>query len=174
MSKIIDNLYLIAAVDQNWAIGNRDGLLFRIPADLQLNFRAKTLGEIVIMGRNTYKSLPGEKPLSDRLNIVLSRCMKTTSHDNVLICKSLDELWIILNNYQDRKVFVAGGAAIYKQLLPYCSLAYITKVLAVKNADRHMADLDKHTDWELVEESSVQVHNGDLRFFYTKYKQVII
>jgi hypothetical protein len=70
-------LYLIAAVDENWAIGYNNELLFRIPADLRLNLKKKTLGQVVVLGRKTLESLPGQRPLPDRVNIVVSRSLAT-------------------------------------------------------------------------------------------------
>ena len=62
---------LIAAVDQNWAIGNKNELLVRIPAD-QKFFRETTTGKVVVMGRKTLESFPNGLPLKNRTNIVLT------------------------------------------------------------------------------------------------------
>ena len=61
---------LIVAVDNNWGIGKNNTLLFRLPQDLD-HFKQTTIGNIVVMGSNTLKSLPKGKPLPDRTNIVL-------------------------------------------------------------------------------------------------------
>lgn len=171
MSKIVDNLYLIAAVDENWAIGYEGRLLFRIPEDLRFNFRARTVGQIVIMGRTTYESLPGKKPLPDRLNIVISRALAAADYENVLFCNSLAEVLEIIEGFKERKIFVAGGASVYRLMLPYCSLAFITKVKAVKRADRYMVNLDKDPDWDLIEESLPRTHGDNLRFSYATYRR---
>ena len=63
---------LIVAVDENWAIGNRNKLLVSIPADMKF-FREMTKGNVVVMGRKTMESFPGGQPLKKRTNIVLSR-----------------------------------------------------------------------------------------------------
>ena len=63
---------LIAAVDANWAIGNKGQLLTSIPEDMKF-FRAKTTGHVVVMGRKTLESFPNGKPLPNRTNIVLTR-----------------------------------------------------------------------------------------------------
>jgi len=169
MSKIYHNLNLIAAVDQNWALGNAGELLFRIPEDLTLNFRAKTLGQIVIMGRATFESLPGKKPLPDRLNIVLSRRRKVVEQAQVLICNDLAALWPIIEGERERQIFVAGGASVYRQLLPYCALAYITRIMAAGQADRRMTDLEQAEEWVLAGQSPVRTY-GDLRYYYATYK----
>ena len=63
---------LIAAVDNEWNIGNKGNLLFSLPDDMKF-FRTTTSGKIVVMGRKTLESFPGSKPLKNRINIVLSR-----------------------------------------------------------------------------------------------------
>ena len=61
---------LIAAVDQNWAIGYKDGLLIHIPDDMK-NFRRLTTGHTVVLGRKTLAGFPKGLPLSERRNIIL-------------------------------------------------------------------------------------------------------
>ena len=63
---------LIVAVDKNWAIGNKGGLLVRIPADHKM-FRQETPGKVVVLGRKTMDTFPGGQPLKNRDNIILSR-----------------------------------------------------------------------------------------------------
>ena len=62
---------LIAAVDKNWAIGNKGQLLVSIPQDQKM-FRDETMGKVIVMGRKTLESLPGAQPLYGRTNIVLT------------------------------------------------------------------------------------------------------
>ena len=171
MKKIYSNLYLIAAVDENWGLGYEGDLLFRIPEDLSLNFRAKTLGQIVIMGRATFESLPGQKPLPDRVTIVLSRREKRVNSENVLFCGAVADLWPIIEGYRERNIFVAGGASVYQQLLPHCALAYITKIKAARVADRRLADLDRDKEWVLIGQSPARTWEN-LRYYYATYKNI--
>ena len=67
-------MHLIAVVDENWGLGRRNGLLFRLPPDMR-RFQSLTTGGVVIMGRRTLESFPGGRPLKDRLNLVLSRAL---------------------------------------------------------------------------------------------------
>ena len=60
----------IVAVDNNWGIGYNGNLLEHIPADLK-DFKQLTTGQVVIMGRKTWDSLP-KKPLPNRLNIIIT------------------------------------------------------------------------------------------------------
>ena len=63
---------LIVAVDNNWAIGNKNKLLISIPADMK-NFRTLTTGNVIVMGRKTLESFPQGQPLGNRVNIVLTQ-----------------------------------------------------------------------------------------------------
>ena len=82
---------LIAAVDKNWAIGNKGQLLVRIPADHRM-FRQETLGKVVVYGRKTLETFPLAQPLDRRVNIVLS-----TNRDNKVkharVAPSIGELF---------------------------------------------------------------------------------
>ena len=80
---------LIAAVDENWAIGKNNQLLVRIPAD-QKFFREMTTGKAVIMGAVTFLSLPGQKPLKNRTNIILCDD-KSVTHPDAACFTSLEE-----------------------------------------------------------------------------------
>ena len=62
---------MIAAVDKNWAIGNKGGLLAHVSGDMKF-FRTKTTGNVVVLGRKTLATFPGGKPLKDRENIVIT------------------------------------------------------------------------------------------------------
>ena len=71
MNRNEDHMNLIAAVDENWAIGNKGQLLVRIPADHRM-FRQETLDKVVVYGRKTLETFPMAQPLDRRVNIVLS------------------------------------------------------------------------------------------------------
>ncbi len=62
----------ILSADLNWGIGYRGKLLQRVPEDMKY-FMKMTMGKVVVMGRETFESLPGKQPLKDRINIVLSK-----------------------------------------------------------------------------------------------------
>ena len=116
---------LIVAVDENWGIGKDNELLCRISADMK-NFRAVTMGHVLVLGRKTLESFPGKKPLPKRTHIVLT-ANKAYEAEGVILCHSLEELPAVLADYEDDDIFVIGGGSIYEQLLPQCKKAYITK-----------------------------------------------
>ena len=158
---------IIVAVDKNFGIGCDGKLLMHISEDMKF-FKATTIGNVVVMGKRTFESLPKGLPLIDRVNIVLSRD-KNFQNEAVTICRSLDELFIELKKFQTDSVFVIGGESIYTQLLPYSTDAYVTKIEDTFPADKHFTNLDTDCNWELAETSEEKTHN-DITFYFTKYK----
>ena len=152
---------LIAAVDNNWNIGNNGGLLVHIPQDMKF-FKEKTMGSVVVMGRKTLESFPGKKPLKGRTNIILTKDKDYQAEDTVMIVHDLEELTQVLATFekQDRDVFVIGGGSIYRQLLPLCDKAYITKVNISCEADTSMPNLDEDPQWRLRYVRKGGVYNG--------------
>ena len=147
----------ILHADRDWGIGKRNGLMFSIPADMKF-FRETTTGNVVVMGSNTLKSFPGGKPLKNRTNIVLYP--EGEKRDDCIVVFSLEELFAEIKKYDSDKVFVIGGAMMYKTLLPYCDEVLVTKVDAVGGADAFFENLDENPDFKVVSESQPQETNG--------------
>ena len=147
----------ILHADKEWGIGKKNGLMFRIPADMNF-FRETTTGNVVVMGSNTLKSFPGGNPLKNRTNIVLYP--EGEDRDDCKIVRSLDELFAEIKKYDGDKVFVIGGAMMYKTLLPYCTEVLVTKVDAFGGADAYFENLDEHPDFTLVYKSDPVETNG--------------
>lgn len=158
---------IIVSVDQNWGIGYKGNLLQRIPEDMK-QFKEKTLGKVVVMGRRTFESLPNRKSLVNRTNIVLTRDMNYSLED-AIICHSLEELFKVTKYCSREDIFVIGGEAIYNMFLPYCSKAYITKINNEYPADTFFPNLDEEKDWKFVEESEERRYQ-DIIFKYTVYE----
>ena len=165
----MNDMPLVASVDRNWGIGKDGQLLFPIKRDMA-HFKELTIGNVVIMGRKTLDSLPNGKPLSGRINIVLTRD-KYFKREDCIVCHSVDELENMVNAYPNKSPFVIGGGEIYRLLLPYCSAAYITRVNAVKSADTRMINLDESPDWALAEKSDKFTENG-ISFNFCTYKRI--
>ncbi len=162
---------IIVAVDQNWGIGCGGRLLASIPEDMRF-FRQMTTGKVVIMGHTTLKSLPGGKPLANRVNIVLSKDA-TLKIAGAAVCHSVGELLSAVAQYNAEDVFVIGGEAVYTLLLPYCKTAYVTKIHAAFEADRHFPDIDKPANWRITDRSEMKFHSGTPFQFltYTNFMQ---
>lgn len=147
----------ILHADKEWGIGKKNGLMFSIPADMKF-FRETTTGNVVVMGSNTLKSFPGGKPLKNRTNIVLYP--DGEDRDDCKIVRSLEELFAEIKKYDPEKVFVIGGAMMYKTLLPYCTEVLVTKVDAVGGADAYFENLDENPNFTLVYKSETIETNG--------------
>lgn len=158
----------IVAVDLNWGIGKGRELLQFIPEDMKF-FKEKTLGNVVIMGRETFESLPGKNPLVNRKNIVLSRDPNFTD-DRFTICRSIEEALEEVKGVDSDKVFVIGGEKIYKQFLPYCSELFITKIQKEYDADKYFPNIDSENQFKLKYKSDMKNHNG-LEFYFTTYEK---
>ena len=120
---------IIVARDDAWGIGKDGELLRRISADMK-RFRAMTTGNVLIVGRKTLESFPDGNPLPERVNIVLTKNMEYPA-EGVVLCHSLEKLPELLHAYEGKGVFVAGGGSIYRQLLPLCRRAYVTRHLVL-------------------------------------------
>ena len=138
---------VIVAVDRQWNIGNKGGLLFRLPLDMKF-FRTQTTGKIVVMGRKNLESFPNGKPLKNRVNIVLSRDPEY-SVEGATVVADVEALTEALKEYDTDDVYVIGGEAIYRLLLPLCDTAVITHVDAVaEEADKKFPELSEE-EWKL-------------------------
>ncbi len=158
-------IYAIVHADKEWGIGKGNDMMFSLPADMKF-FRTTTMGHTVVMGGNTLRSFPGQKPLKNRTNIVLSR---GTVRDDCVIVRDYDELKNEMKQRENEDIYVIGGGAIYKELLPYCHGALVTKVDAVGGAEVFFPNLDEHPDFVCVDEGTPIDDNGyTIRF--TTYK----
>ena len=115
---------VIAAVDENWAIGRNGDQLIYISEDLK-HFKALTTGHPVILGRKTLATFPGGRPLKGRRNLILSR-NPGFAPPEAEVFSSLEEL--LAAAPQD--AFVIGGASVYQALLDRCDTACITRIEA--------------------------------------------
>lgn len=157
----------IVAVDKNWGIGKNNGLLFSLKKDMAF-FRSTTIGKVVVVGANTFNSFPSG-PLKDRVNVVLDG--SGTKREGTVSVASLDELLQTLKEYNSDDVFVIGGASVYKLLLPYCSVAYVTKVQATADADTFFPNLDADPDWQLAR-AGEDVRDNGYTINFCEYRKV--
>ena len=158
----------IAAVDANWAIGNKNRLLTSIPADMKF-FREKTMGHVVVMGRKTLESFPNGLPLKNRVNIVLTANRSYKVKDAIIV-HTKEELLEELKKYDSNELYVIGGGSIYEMLIPYCDTAYITKIDHAYAADTYFPNLNQMDDWEMTEVSEEQTC-FDLEYVFAKYER---
>lgn len=118
-------LKIIAAVGQNLELGKKNGLIWNLPGDLKY-FSENTRGSTVIMGENTFRSLP--KMLPGRKHLVLT-LEDNKFPEDVTVFHSLDKFLDTYKNH-DEVVWVIGGGQIYKLFLPYAQELYLTEIQA--------------------------------------------
>ena len=149
---------IIAAIDQNNAIGLNNSLLCHLPNDLKY-FKRITAGHPVIMGWRTYQSLP-IKPLPDRKNIVICDMTNVSTPDCILVssieeaCKHCDDA---------EECFVIGGAMVYRQMTPLAQKLYITRIHHAFEADVWFPEI-KTDEWQL---QSAERNEPDEKHLYT-------
>lgn len=160
----------IVHVDKEWGIGKGNDMMFSLPKDMKF-FRETTMGNTVVMGGNTLRSFPNQKPLKNRVNIVLSRGQV---RDDCIIVRSYEELKKELKARQNEEIFIIGGGEVYRELLPYCHRALVTKVDAVGGAEVFFPNLDEMENFVCVNEGEPIEDNGHvIRFTEYKNKAVI-
>ena len=160
---------IVVAVDNNWAIGNKNQLLVSIPNDHK-NFRRLTIGKVVVLGRKTLETFPQGQPLGGRTNIILSRDENYKAGDAIIV-HSVNELIDKVKDYNSDDVYIIGGDSIYKQFLPYCDEAIVTKVDHEYEADAYFPNLDEESEWKIVDESDDETY-FDLDYKFVTYKKV--
>lgn len=155
----------IACVDDNWAIGKDNELLFHYKEDMDV-FRKITLNKLVIMGRKTFESLPNQKPLPKRKNIVLTSDTNFNVDDVTVIHSKEEVLELAEKNMDD--VILIGGETLYKEFINDCNIAIITHVhKKVDGANKFFPDLTTMNNWKEVEsgiESVKSVDGNELEF----------
>ncbi len=146
----------IVHVDKEWGIGRGNDMMFSLPKDMKF-FRQTTMGNTVVMGGKTLRSFPNQKPLKNRTNIVLTRGQVC---DECEVVHSYEDLKRQLKSREDEEIYVIGGGELYRELLPYCHEALITKVDAVGGAEVFFPNLDAHPDFVCVDEGEPVEDNG--------------
>lgn len=146
---------LIVAVYDDWGIGREGTQPVALAADRKF-FRQTTKGAMVIVGRKTLGDFPGGKPLPNRVNVVLTR--GNPQIEGVEICHSPEEA-MELAKTADRAM-VIGGGSVYRQMLPLCDTAYITKVHCTVPCDTYFPNLDEDPAWKLVEILQSGIEDG--------------
>ena len=135
---------LIVAVYDDWGIGKDGTQPIALSVDRKF-FREMTRGAMVIAGRRTVADFPGQKPLPGRVNVVLTR--QGGEIPGFTVCASVEEAVDLAKTAQ--RAMVIGGDSVYKQMLPFCDTAYITKVHVAPESDTYFPDLDIDPEWEL-------------------------
>ena len=159
-------LSISVAIAENNAIGKDNRLPWHLPEDLK-RFKALTMGKTMIMGRNTFESLPGLLP--GRQHIIITRDISFkpgSNHENITVAHDLPA---VLAGYQhtDEEAFVIGGADIYAQALPFCQKLYLTIVHQSFEGDAFFPPISM-AEWDTVAQSEIfQDAKSGLQYHYT-------
>ena len=146
---------LIVAVYDDWGIGCDGTQPVALSVDRKF-FREMTKGAMVIAGRRTIGDFPGKKPLPGRINVALTRTQQEIP--GFTVCTSPEEAMELAKTAEC--AMVIGGGSVYRQMLPYCDTAYITKVHTVIPCDTYFPNLDEMDDWYLAETMMAGEENG--------------
>lgn len=162
----------IVAVDDNWGIGLEGGLPWKIPGELVF-FKEKTMGNTVVMGRKTLESLPGGQPLKGRRNIILTR-NKDYTCKGAEVVHNPEELFEAVRTTDPDKIFLIGGAQIYRLLIPYCRKALVTKVGGEFEVDSHHPNLDRDSDWRIADKSESTTASNGITYSRYTYENIFL
>ena len=151
---------LIAAVGKNLELGRDNDLIWKIKEDLNF-FKEMTMGKYVVMGLNTFYSLP--KLLPGRKHIVITS--KDMFIDDVIIIHSIEELLKYIEELNS-EVMIIGGASIYKQMIDYADKMILTEIDDEANASVYYPKFDVN-DWD---KEIISKHNyNDIEYSHVIY-----
>ncbi len=158
------SINIIAAVAKNRAIGNGNKLLYWLPNDLK-RFKALTTGHTIIMGHNTFRSLP-KGALPNRRNIVLSRSVESLPG-----CECFDSIEKALAACKDGEdIYIIGGERVYNQAIAFADRLLLTEIDDTpKEADAFFPD---YSDWkEVVREEHDIDEKHEQKYAFVDYER---
>lgn len=165
--KILHNISIIVAIAENNAIGKDNQLLWHISEDL-LRFKRLTTGHTLIMGRNTFVSLPNGA-LPKRRHIVISD-VKDEQFEGCEMATSI-EMAIEMAGEKD-ECFVIGGGMVYAQFLPLAGKLYLTQVRESFEADTFFPEID-FGNWKAIQTETVEAgEKNEYPHTYTEYIRI--
>ena len=161
---------IVVAMDQERGIGKNNDLMWHLPSDMKF-FKETTLGQIVVMGRKNYESIPKKyRPLANRENVILTRNQNFNA-EGCIVMHSIQECMLAYQHEHARTMFIIGGGEIYKLVLDaeLVDEMYITYVDHTYGADTFFPEFD-HDEW-MVESiySHERDHKHEARFTIKKF-----
>lgn len=162
-------LSIIVAMAKNRVIGSEGSMPWHIKEDLQ-HFKKLTLGNTVVMGRNTYKDIAAkakkyhrsEKYLTNRKNIVLSTDTNFEA-DGIETIHSIEDIQNLAGD-----VFIIGGASVYKQTIDLSETLYVTYIKKEFEGDAVFPRIKK-AEWKLINVKEKKDHEHPLDYEFRKY-----
>ena len=166
---------LIVAVDREWGIGYRGELLATVKEDLA-HFRELTVGKTIVYGSSTLRTFPNGRPLKNRINLILST-NPNFKPEGAVVLHSVEKLIAYEKAHPEEDIVVVGGASVYKQLIPYCETAYVTRFDASFEKDAYFPNLDENPSWQCISVSETHYSNGAtdtedrMPYCFTEYRR---
>jgi dihydrofolate reductase len=150
----------IVCVDENWGIGKKNDLLFKLKRDMEF-FKRETSGKVVFCGYNTLLSFPGSKPLKGRSTICL--CPEEIERDDCYCVHNFeDAVKLVKEIAKTQNVYVIGGAMLYNSMLPYYNDVYVNKVYANGDAEVFFPNLDEDSNFKVLYADET-IEDGDFK-----------
>jgi dihydrofolate reductase len=158
----LPRLSILAAMASNHVIGRNNALPWHLSADLK-RFKSLTMGQIIIMGRKTYESIG--RPLPGRINLIVSR-QSGFSVSGATVIGSVEEALAACSPYQDKEIFIIGGAELYQQTLMRCQRLYLTEIQKEFEGDAFFPEFNQHDWYEVSREMHTQEEDGGLEYHF--------
>lgn len=166
-SKIHQAISIIVAIAENNAIGKDNRLLWHLSDDLK-RFKKLTTGHTLIMGRNTFLSLPNGA-LPNRRHIVISD-VKDEQFEGCEMAHSIDQAIKLAGDAEES--FVIGGGQVYAQFLPKAGKLYLTQVHASFEADTFFPEID-FSQWKAVASENIDAgERNEYPHTYTEFVRI--
>ena len=161
---IYNNISIIVAIAQNFAIGKNNNLLFHLPNDLE-HFKEITTGKTIVMGRNTLLSLP-KWPLPNRRHVVISD-VPGDQFEGCEMASSVEDAIQLVKS--DEEAFIIGGGMVYRQFFPLAQKLYLTLVHQDFDADVYFPEIN-YSEWKV---ESCEDHHDPVNNFNYSYLNLV-
>ncbi|MEC9206217.1 MAG: dihydrofolate reductase [Pseudomonadota bacterium] len=155
---------IIAAVDANNLIGNKNSLPWHIPGELA-RFKKITMGKPIIMGRKTHESIG--KVLEGRINIVLSKD-PSFKKEGIYVFNNLKDAIKKFENHEE--IIIIGGENIFKLSIPIAQRIYITKIHEKFVGDTWFPKIN-NSDWEVTSKENHITEGNRIKYSYLIYRR---
>ncbi len=156
-------VHSIVAMTKNYVIGNKGTIPWKIKEDMAL-FKEKTIGQTVIMGKNTWLSLPEKfRPLPNRNNIIVSTTLDEQT--GAIICKTIEDAITEAKKFE-KEIYCIGGGQIYGAMLPFIEVLDISWIKKEYEGETKFPKIN-FEEWICVEEKNFEEFN------YKKYERKI-
>ena len=154
---------IIAAVDEDFGIGYKNNLLYKIDDDLK-QFRLLITGKKIIVGRKTFESIKNKLPVRE---IIIASKNKNLLYKNAIVCSNLENFFCENINAPE-EIFIIGGSEIYFLAMPYTKKIYLTRIKHKFLADCFFPIIN-YSEWNKISSSETLHDKNNIQFQYEIY-----